>query len=287
MATRIVMPRLGDFMTEGTVVRLAKAQGDNVGQGEVIAEIETEKLNYDLEATEGGVFHPIVDEGATVAVDGLIGYLLAEGEAVPEPPQAQTPSSAGSRAAATDPEALEGLGISVVLSVVAGRDEGALRASVASSPSVKVHRVWCVADAPEERHRMLAVWREVTSAIAIARADGQRVLVHCAAGMSRSASAVIAWIAAPRSAGGLGVGLGEALRWVRAARPIASPNDGFLTGLAAWASAARRGELCLADEVSDADAAAEAQASLEEDRASREGAVPTECPATGRSPVQG
>ena len=35
MATRIVMPRLGDFMTEGTVVRLAKAQGDNVGQGEV------------------------------------------------------------------------------------------------------------------------------------------------------------------------------------------------------------------------------------------------------------
>ena len=85
MATRIVMPRLGDFMTEGTVVRLAKAQGDNVGQGEVIAEIETEKLNYDLEATEGGVFHPVVDEGATVAVDGLIGYLLAEGEAVEEP----------------------------------------------------------------------------------------------------------------------------------------------------------------------------------------------------------
>ena len=84
-------------------MRLAKAQGDNVGQGEVIAEIETEKLNYDLEATEGGVFHPVVDEGATVAVDGLIGYLLAEGEAVPEPPQAQTPSSAGSRAAAIPP----------------------------------------------------------------------------------------------------------------------------------------------------------------------------------------
>ena len=44
-----------------------------------------------------------MDEGATVAVDGLIGYLLAEGEAVPEPPQAQTPSSAGSRAAAIPP----------------------------------------------------------------------------------------------------------------------------------------------------------------------------------------
>lgn len=104
MATPIVMPRLGDFMTEGTVVRLAKAQGDNVGQGEVIAEIETEKLNYDLEATEGGIFHPVVDEGATVAVDGLIGYLLAEGEAVPEAPQAQAPTMAASSAAASPPQ---------------------------------------------------------------------------------------------------------------------------------------------------------------------------------------
>ena len=72
------MPRLGDFMTEGTVVRLARSQGDEVNQGEVIAEIETEKLNYDLESVAGGRFHPVVDEGATVAVDGLIGYVLAE-----------------------------------------------------------------------------------------------------------------------------------------------------------------------------------------------------------------
>ena len=79
MATPIVMPRLGDFMTEGTVVRLARSQGDQVGRGEVIAEIETEKLNYDLEAVAGGIFHPVVVEGATVAVDGLIGYVLGGG----------------------------------------------------------------------------------------------------------------------------------------------------------------------------------------------------------------
>ena len=103
MATLIVMPRLGDFMTEGTVVRLAKSQGDNVGQGEVIAEIETEKLNYDLEATEGGIFHPVVAEGATVAVDGLIAYMLAEGEAVPEAPQAQATARAATSRAATPP----------------------------------------------------------------------------------------------------------------------------------------------------------------------------------------
>ena len=85
MATPIVMPRLGDFMTEGTVVRLARSRGDEVNQGEVIAEIETEKLNYDLESVAGGLFHPVVDEGATVAVDGLIGYVLAAGEQPPDP----------------------------------------------------------------------------------------------------------------------------------------------------------------------------------------------------------
>ncbi|MCH8206537.1 MAG: 2-oxo acid dehydrogenase subunit E2 [Chloroflexi bacterium] len=89
MAVPIVMPRLGDFMMEGTVTTLTKSAGDPVSQGEVIAEIETEKVNYDLEATESGVFHPVVEEGATVAVDGLIGYVLAEGEAPPEAPSPQ------------------------------------------------------------------------------------------------------------------------------------------------------------------------------------------------------
>ena len=97
MATPIVMPRLGDFMTEGTVVRLARSQGDEVNQGEVIAEIETEKLNYDLESVAGGRFHPVVDEGATVAVDGLIGYVLAEGE---EPPAREAAAAPAARAAA-------------------------------------------------------------------------------------------------------------------------------------------------------------------------------------------
>ena len=82
-------------MTEGVVVRLAKSQGEAVGQGEVIAEIETEKLSYDLEAVAGGRFHPVVDEGATVAVDALIAYVLEEGESAPS---AETPSATTSRA---------------------------------------------------------------------------------------------------------------------------------------------------------------------------------------------
>ena len=115
LATPIVMPRLGDFMTEGTVVRLAKSQGDEISQGEVIAEIETEKLNYDLESVAGGKFHPIVDEGATVAVDGLIGYVLAAGE---EPPAAEAPAvprrgAAAGRAPSRRPAVRRGAGDAV------------------------------------------------------------------------------------------------------------------------------------------------------------------------------
>ena len=94
MAVRIVMPKLGMVMAEGTVTRWAKSAGDQVAQGEVIAEIDTEKVNYEMEATDGGIFHPIVPEGAIVAVDGLLGYLLAEGEAAPEPEVEPAPTPA-------------------------------------------------------------------------------------------------------------------------------------------------------------------------------------------------
>ena len=103
MAVQIVMPRLGDFMTEGIVARWAKGQGEAVVQGELVAEIESEKLNYELEATSDGILHHAVDEGATVGVDDVIGYLLAEGEEAPQPQQA-APTVAAARSPASAPQ---------------------------------------------------------------------------------------------------------------------------------------------------------------------------------------
>ena len=100
MAVQIVMPRLGDFMTEGIVARWAKGQGEAVVQGELVAEIESEKLNYELEATSDGILHYAVDEGATVGVDDVIGYLLEEGEEAPQPQQATAPAAASPSPAA-------------------------------------------------------------------------------------------------------------------------------------------------------------------------------------------
>ena len=100
MAVPIVMPKLGMVMSEGTVARWAKAAGEAVNRGEVIAEIETEKINYELEATDDGILHHVVDEGASVLVDGVVAYLLAEGEeapAAPPPPAAPAPVAAPPR----------------------------------------------------------------------------------------------------------------------------------------------------------------------------------------------
>jgi pyruvate dehydrogenase E2 component (dihydrolipoamide acetyltransferase) len=77
------MPKLGMVMSEGVISKFLKNKGDKVSAGNVLAQIETEKINYDLEATVSGIFHPVVDIGQAVEVNGLIGYILVEGEQVP------------------------------------------------------------------------------------------------------------------------------------------------------------------------------------------------------------
>ena len=102
MATPVVMPRLGDFMTEGLVSRWVKSAGDWVEQGELIAQIESEKLNYDLEASQDGFLHTLAAEGETLPVDGLLAYLLSEGEL---PPSARPSGDAGYVSEAAAPAA--------------------------------------------------------------------------------------------------------------------------------------------------------------------------------------
>ena len=77
----IIMPKMGDAMTEGKVVRWYKQPGDAVKKGEPVAEIETDKVNLDLEAEADGTLgaHSAA-EGAVVPVGGMLAKILAEGE---------------------------------------------------------------------------------------------------------------------------------------------------------------------------------------------------------------
>lgn len=82
MASPILMPALSPTMTEGTLARWLKKEGDSVVSGDVLAEIETDKATMELEAIEDGVLGRILIQDGTesVAVNTPIAVLLEEGE---------------------------------------------------------------------------------------------------------------------------------------------------------------------------------------------------------------
>src|SRR5688572_8296508 len=76
MPVEVTMPQLSDTMTEGTVVKWHKKEGDKVKAGEKIADVETDKAVMEMEAFESGTLaHIAVAEGGKVPVGGTIAYL--------------------------------------------------------------------------------------------------------------------------------------------------------------------------------------------------------------------
>jgi pyruvate dehydrogenase E2 component (dihydrolipoamide acetyltransferase) len=81
MASRVVMPKLTDTMEEGVVLKWKKKEGEAVGAGDVLAEIETDKAVMDLEAFASGVLRRVVAaEGETVKAGALIGVIAEPDE---------------------------------------------------------------------------------------------------------------------------------------------------------------------------------------------------------------
>jgi pyruvate dehydrogenase E2 component (dihydrolipoamide acetyltransferase) len=83
VATKIIMPQGGQHVEEGRVVKWLKAEGDAVKKGEVVCEVETEKVVLEVEAPADGVLLKIVvAAGEKVAVFATIGIIGAPGEQV-------------------------------------------------------------------------------------------------------------------------------------------------------------------------------------------------------------
>ena len=79
--SELIMPKMGDAMTEGKVVRWYKKAGDAVKKGEPVLEIETDKVNLDLEAESDGTLGNIeAQEGQVVPVGGVLTNILGAGE---------------------------------------------------------------------------------------------------------------------------------------------------------------------------------------------------------------
>jgi len=117
MATVINMPRLSDTMTEGTVATWLKKVGDTIKEGDILAEIETDKATMEFESFNSGVLlHIGIEAGQTAPVDSLLAIIGKEGEDIsallaggaPAPkaeatPTVETPSASAPSAAVAIP----------------------------------------------------------------------------------------------------------------------------------------------------------------------------------------
>jgi len=81
MAVVITMPRLSDTMTEGVVATWLKKVGDTVKEGDILAEIETDKATMEFESFNAGtLLHIGIQEGESAPVDSLLAIIGAPGE---------------------------------------------------------------------------------------------------------------------------------------------------------------------------------------------------------------
>jgi pyruvate dehydrogenase E2 component (dihydrolipoamide acetyltransferase) len=133
------MPKMGDAMEEGTLLKWLKSEGEEVSEGDPIAEIETDKVTMELEAEdEGTLAQLIADEGQEVPVGDAIAFIQGEGEEVPERSEGGGEEEAeeggeedggGAQATATETEAPEEGETEEADGRADGRADGHFRAS--------------------------------------------------------------------------------------------------------------------------------------------------------------
>ncbi|AIQ33488.1 dihydrolipoamide succinyltransferase [Paenibacillus sp. FSL R5-0345] len=102
--SEILVPDLGESISEGTIYKWLVKEGDTVGQGDVLAELETDKVNLEISAEVEGVISSILRQaGENVAVGEAIGIIGAASGSKPQAAESKAPEAApasGSAAAA-------------------------------------------------------------------------------------------------------------------------------------------------------------------------------------------
>ncbi|UCB46308.1 MAG: 2-oxo acid dehydrogenase subunit E2 [Spirochaetota bacterium] len=81
----IVMPRLGFTMTTGIIVKWRKKEGDKVEKGDILLEVESDKVTVEVESIYAGILRKIIGkEGEEIPVQEVIGYIGEKDEEIPE-----------------------------------------------------------------------------------------------------------------------------------------------------------------------------------------------------------
>ena len=90
MSEKIVVPTLGESVTEATVAKWLKNKGDKVSSDEPIVELETDKVNVEVPSPSNGILENIsAKEGETVNVGALLG-LISQSKSVTASPKSKT-----------------------------------------------------------------------------------------------------------------------------------------------------------------------------------------------------
>src|SRR5919202_147574 len=84
MANEVKLPRLGQGMEAGTIVKWLKSEGDRVEKGEPLYELDTDKVTQEVEAEASGILLKIAVSEGEVPVGQTIAVIGEEGEEVPE-----------------------------------------------------------------------------------------------------------------------------------------------------------------------------------------------------------
>ena len=91
----VEMPKMGDTMEEGKILRWIKHEGDTVEKGEPLAEIETDKVNIEIEAFASGTLRKVlISEGESAPIGATIAYIGAPDEPLPDGASGNGASSA-------------------------------------------------------------------------------------------------------------------------------------------------------------------------------------------------
>ena len=105
MISEVTMPSMGADMTEGTIVKWLKAEGDQVGHGDKLAEVETDKTVVEMEAYAEGLLRKIVvSEGSLVQVGAVIAFIGDADDDIPEVAAAAPAAEAAPEAPAATPD---------------------------------------------------------------------------------------------------------------------------------------------------------------------------------------
>ena len=85
MLTEVVLPKLGFTMEKGQITKWIKKEGDFVKKGDILFEVETDKVNMEVESKgEGFLRKIIIQEGITVEIGTVIGIIADKDEKIPD-----------------------------------------------------------------------------------------------------------------------------------------------------------------------------------------------------------